>query len=73
MRDSLSSALRRSTYRSRGLHLYKEIIRENLDLGCPEQVSLIFERRIIKRTLGRLSRTEQVLKTQSFQGDIACV
>jgi hypothetical protein len=28
-------------------------IRENLDLGRPEQVSLIFERRIIKRTPGR--------------------
>ena len=38
-----------------GRHLFEEIIRENLDLGRPEQVSLIFERRIIKRTPGRFS------------------
>lgn len=36
-----------------GRHLFEEIIRENLDLGRPEQVSLIFERRITKRTPGR--------------------
>jgi len=36
-----------------GRHLFEEIIRENLDLGRPEQVSLIFERRINKRTPGR--------------------
>ena len=38
-----------------GRHLFEEIIRENLDLGRPEQVSLIFERRIIKRTPGRFA------------------
>jgi len=36
-----------------GRHLFEEIIRENLDLGRPEQVSLIFARRINKRTPGR--------------------
>jgi len=38
-----------------GRHLFEEIIRENLDLGRPEQVSLIFERRITKRTPGRFA------------------
>ena len=38
-----------------GRHLFEEIIRENLDLGRPEQVSLIFERRITRRTPGRFS------------------
>ena len=38
-----------------GRHLFEEIIRENLDLGRPEQVSLIFERRILKRTPGRFA------------------
>jgi hypothetical protein len=36
-----------------GRHLFEEIIRENLDLGRPEQVSLIFQRRITQRTPGR--------------------
>ena len=36
-----------------GRHLFEEIIRENLDLGRPEQVSLIFDRRISRRTPGR--------------------
>ena len=35
-----------------GRHLFEEIIRENLDLGRPSKVSLIFERRINKRTPG---------------------
>jgi hypothetical protein len=38
-----------------GRHLFEEIIRENLDLGRPEQVSLIFERRITRRTPGRFA------------------
>jgi hypothetical protein len=38
-----------------GRHLFEEIIRENLDLGRPEQVSLIFQRRITKRTPGRFA------------------
>ena len=33
--------------------LLEEIIKENLDLGRPEQVSLIFNRRITKKTPGR--------------------
>ena len=36
-----------------GRHLFEEIIREHLDLGRPEQVSLIFDRRISRRTPGR--------------------
>ncbi|RKT47015.1 hypothetical protein [Thiocapsa rosea] len=35
-----------------GRHLFEEVIRENLDLGRPEKVSLIFSRRITKRTPG---------------------
>ena len=35
-----------------GRHLFEEIIRENLDLGRPSKVSLIFNRRINQRTPG---------------------
>jgi hypothetical protein len=35
-----------------GRHLFEQVIRENLDLGRPEKVSLIFNRRITKRTPG---------------------
>jgi hypothetical protein len=38
-----------------GRHLFEEIIRENLDLGRPAQVSLIFARRLTKRTPGRFA------------------
>ncbi len=36
-----------------GRILFEDIIRENLDLGRPDQVQLIFDRRVIKRTPGR--------------------
>jgi len=36
-----------------GRILCEEVIRENLDLGRPDQVQLIFERRVTKRTPGR--------------------
>ena len=36
-----------------GRILFEDIIRENLDLGRPDQVQLIFDRRITKRTSGR--------------------
>lgn len=36
-----------------GRHLFEEVIRENIDLGRPENVSLIFHRQITKRTPGR--------------------
>ena len=36
-----------------GRHLFEEVIRENIDLGRPEKVSLIFDRRITQRTPGR--------------------
>jgi hypothetical protein len=35
-----------------GRHLFEAVIRENLDLGRPEKVSLIFNRRITQRTPG---------------------
>lgn len=35
-----------------GRHLFEAVMRENLDLGRPEKVSLIFNRRITKRTPG---------------------
>jgi len=36
-----------------GRVFFEEVIRENLDIGRPSQVSLIFERRINRRTPGR--------------------
>lgn len=36
-----------------GRVLFEEVIRENLDLGRPDQVQLIFGRRVIKTTPGR--------------------
>jgi len=38
---------------SAGRQFFEAAIRENLDLGRPDQVQLIFERRITKRTPGR--------------------
>jgi len=35
-----------------GRYFFEEVIRDHLDLGRPEQVSLIFDRRITKRTPG---------------------
>jgi hypothetical protein len=37
-----------------GRIFFEEVIRENLDLGRPTQVSLVFDRRIGRRTPGRL-------------------
>ncbi len=36
-----------------GRILFEEVIRENLDLGRPDQVQLVFGRRVTKRTPGR--------------------
>src|SRR6516162_6093134 len=36
-----------------GRRFFEEVIRDNLDLGRPDQVQLIFQRRISKRTPGR--------------------
>ncbi len=36
-----------------GRLLFEEVIRENLDLGRPDHVQLIFDRRVVKRTPGR--------------------
>jgi hypothetical protein len=38
-----------------GRHFFEEVIRENIDLGRPSNVSLIFQRRITKRTPGTFS------------------
>ena len=44
-----------------GRLIFEEVIRENLDIGRPEQVQLVFERRVTKRTPGRF-RTRVVTK-----------
>jgi hypothetical protein len=36
-----------------GRIFFEEVIRENLDLGRPDQVQLIFDRKVVKRTPGR--------------------
>jgi len=36
-----------------GRVFFEEVIRENLDLGRPSQVSLVFDRRVTKRTPSR--------------------
>jgi hypothetical protein len=36
-----------------GRVFFEEVIRENLDIGRPSQVQLIFDRRVLKRTPGR--------------------
>jgi len=36
-----------------GRAFFEEVIRENLDIGRPEQVQLIFDRRVTKRTPGK--------------------
>ncbi|WP_205633214.1 hypothetical protein [Enhygromyxa salina] len=36
-----------------GRHFFEQVIRDNLDIGRPDQVQLIFDRRIIKTTPGR--------------------
>jgi hypothetical protein len=47
-----SPAPRCSTAPPAGRHLVEAVIRENRDLGRPQKVSLIFTRRITKRTPG---------------------
>jgi len=49
-----------------GRVFFEEVIRENLDLGRPDQVQLIFERRVSRRTPGRFRTrvlTEGVVPT----------
>jgi hypothetical protein len=36
-----------------GRHFFEEVIRENLDIGRPDQMQLIFNRRVSRRTPGR--------------------
>lgn len=52
-----------------GRILFEELIRENLDLGRPDQVQLVFERRVTKRTPGRFHTrviTEGVIPSLHF-------
>ena len=53
-----------------GRVFFEEVIRDNLDLGRPDQVSLIFERRVNRRTPGRF-RTRVITEgvTPSFHVD----
>jgi hypothetical protein len=39
-----------------GRCFFEDVIRENLDLGRPDKVQLIFERRVTRRTPGRFRR-----------------
>lgn len=39
----------------RGREFFEEVIRDNLDLGRPNRIQLLFERRITRRTPGRFS------------------
>ena len=48
---SLTQVLDRPAH---GRMFFEQVIRENLDLGRPEQVQLIFDRRITRRTPGRM-------------------
>ena len=41
-----------------GRIFFEEVIRENLDLGRPDSIQLIFERRVTRRTPGRRSARE---------------
>lgn len=43
----------------RGREFFEEVIRENLDLGRPDRIQLVFERRVQKNTPG-LSRTRVI-------------
>src|SRR5215467_12609368 len=53
-----------------GRVFFEEVIRENLDIGRPDQVQLIFERRVTRRTPGRF-RTRVITEgvTQSLHID----
>jgi high-affinity K+ transport system ATPase subunit B len=48
-----------------GRIFFEEVIRENLDLGRPSQVSLIFDRKINRRTPGRFRTREAVSDCRS--------
>jgi hypothetical protein len=39
----------------RGRELFEEVIREHLDLGRPDRIQLLFDRKVIKTTPGRFS------------------
>jgi hypothetical protein len=47
-----------------GRVFFEEVIRDNLDLGRPDQVQLIFDRRVSRSTPGR-SRTRVITQAHS--------
>lgn len=49
---------------TRGREFFEEVIRENLDLGRPDRIQLIFERRVQKNTPG-------ILRTRVIQDGVA--
>ena len=56
---------------STGRVFFEEVIRENLDIGRPDHVQLIFERRITKQTPGRFRTrviTEGVTPSRGHRG-----
>jgi hypothetical protein len=60
---SLTQVLDRPVH---GRFFFEEVIRENLDLGRPDQVQLIFDRRVTRKTPGRFRTrviTEGVIPT----------
>jgi hypothetical protein len=48
-----------------GRRLFEAIIRDNIDLGRPSKVSLIFERRINNRTPGTFHKEGRALRTET--------
>jgi hypothetical protein len=56
-----------------GRVFFEDVIRENLDLGRPDQVSLIFTKRVIRRTTSRF-RTRVITEgvTPSIHVDYKC-
>jgi hypothetical protein len=57
-----------------GRVFFEEVIRENLDLGRPTQVALVFDRKVTRRTPGRFRTrliTDGVVHSGSPRGAVA--
>jgi hypothetical protein len=53
-----------------GRIFFEQVIRENLDLGRPDRVQLIFERRVTRRTTGRFrTRVITEVEVPRFRGE----
>jgi hypothetical protein len=55
----------------RGREFFEEIIRDNLDLGRPDRVQLIFDRVVTKKTPGEFARLFTRLEARVFRPAIA--